>query len=280
MVRGLKNKGKMIFAKDKKQVIMLAVVFVLFIISSARAAIMVYMEQHPEMQAKAVPIEELRPNPSGITSENTSETPDPLSGDDPTAELADQGLSKEANNLYSKTVELKKDLAKKSQALIAPNAQIDNSIEILTKKRANTKKVTVAVVDAQRANPFLPAAENIPKDSLPYLTPPPDLDNTDEEMGKLFSTTVSGIMYDKYSPSAIIKIENTDYLVKKGDVINNYKVLAINQNNVYVKLGSNIYRAGVGGLFSRENLSSNTVANLNKKFGGNNNIPIKVKKRT
>lgn len=76
-------------------------------------------------------------------------------------------------------------------------------------------------------------------------------------------------MFDKYNPSAIINIEDTDYLVRSGDVINGYKILAISPQTVTVQLGSNIYKAGVGEIVTKdEGLNYNQVSNLSKKFGG------------
>ena len=79
----------------------------------------------------------------------------------------------------------------------------------------------------------------------------------------LLHPVISGILYDKFSPSAILNIEGTDYLVKKGDVVNNYKVLNILEDSVTVKLGENVYKiagrqcilnidgtAQIGGLYS------------------------------
>ena len=81
-------------------------------------------------------------------------------------------------------------------------------------------------------------------------------------------TVVSGILFDKFSPSAILNIEGTDYLVKKGDVVNNYKVLAIAQDSVTVQLGKNTYKAGIGEILTEGSLNHNNVSNLSKKFGG------------
>jgi hypothetical protein len=75
-------------------------------------------------------------------------------------------------------------------------------------------------------------------------------------------------MYDKFSPTAILNIEGNDYLVKKGDVVNNYKILNISQNSVSVKLGNNTYNAGIGEILTEGTINYNTVSNLNKKFGG------------
>ena len=81
-------------------------------------------------------------------------------------------------------------------------------------------------------------------------------------------TIVSGILYDKYSPSAILNIEGSDYLVKKGDVVSNYKVVNIMKDSVTVKLGANVYKAGIGEILTEGSLNRNDVSNLNNKFGG------------
>lgn len=270
MVRGSKNKEKMVFAKDKKQAVMAVVVLILFAITASKTAITMYMENQPMAPITETPSTTTPPistDQSAIDSTGT------------TSGTSDQDLAQDANNIYSQTTGGQSNLTQNSQMnLITPTSSIGGDIEILTKKRSNGKKVTIAVVDAQRANPFLPASENIPKDTLPYLTPPPDFLGNKTDTGKILSTTISGIMYDKYSPSAIINIEGTDYLVKTGDIINNYKILSINKTHVCVKSGANVYKAGVGELLSQEDLNYNTIANLNKKFGGNN-IPIRVKKK-
>ena len=51
-------------------------------------------------------------------------------------------------------------------------------------------------------------------------------------------------------------MEGTDYLVRTGDVINNYKILAIYKDNVAVQLGDNIYKAGVGELLALNKLTT------------------------
>jgi hypothetical protein len=87
------------------------------------------------------------------------------------------------------------------------------------------------------------------------------------------STKVSGIMYDKISPSAILNINGLDYLVRSGDVLNGYKVLSIDKSVVTDQVGANIYKAGVGQIIEQgggsNGINYNQVANLSKKFGGN-----------
>lgn len=142
----------------------------------------------------------------------------------------------------------------------------------------DNRMVDVAVADSGRTDPFLPYPESghsRPKvvassgPHLPYVMLPP-LENVkvDSNAEKVLTTKVSGIMYDNYSPSAILNIEGTDYLVRSGDVINNYKVLSISKKVVTVQLGSNVYRAGVGQILTSGGVQYNHVANLKHKFGG------------
>lgn len=144
------------------------------------------------------------------------------------------------------------------------------------KEQGSDKMVAVSMENVGRANPFVPASELVIKrvsktDELPKfdLIEPPTGSDTDSDAAKVVTTKISGIMFDKYNPSAIINIENTDYLVRSGDVINGYKILAISPQTVTVQLGSNVYKAGVGELVSKdEGLVHNNVPNLANKFGG------------
>lgn len=143
---------------------------------------------------------------------------------------------------------------------------------------SNDKMVSISMANSGRADPFLPAAEagpapgHVNPSKLPYLVLPPlEQVGADSTAEKVLTTKVSGIMYDNYSPSAILNIEGTDFLVRAGDVINNYKVLSISKSVVTVQLGSNVYRAGVGQLFSTDGLNYNQIANLKYKFGGARN---------
>lgn len=123
-----------------------------------------------------------------------------------------------------------------------------------------------------KANPFLPyrdiggsKANDVPNFDL---VEPPEVINENSDAARVMDTIVSGILYDKYSPSAILNIEGNDYLVKKGDTVNNYKVLNITQDSVTVKLGSNTFKAGIGEILTEGSINHNNVSNLSKKFGG------------
>ena len=163
-------------------------------------------------------------------------------------------------------------------AIAGDNAE---DVSIVSKQDDVNKMVAMSVEDTGRADPFLPEAERIastpkPKPKLPsYLMAPPETITEDADAIEVVKTKVSGIMYDKYNPSAILNINGSDHLVRSGDLINNYKILAINPDNVTVQLGHNIYKAGVGQMFTGEGVNYNSVANLERKFGGAGNTANK-----
>lgn len=125
----------------------------------------------------------------------------------------------------------------------------------------------------KKANPFVPyrvidaddSISDVPKFDL---VAPPEVINEGSDAARVMDTIVSGILYDKFSPSAILNIEGNDYLVKKGDIVNNYKVLNIEKNSVTVKLGNNTFKAGIGEILTEGSVNHNDVSNLSKKFGG------------
>lgn len=138
---------------------------------------------------------------------------------------------------------------------------------------ATGKKDVIAIPQGTtKANPFLPYRDISGSSTLDVpafsLVEPPEMLDEASDAARVMDTVVSGILYDKYSPSAILNIEGNDYLVKKGDVVNNYKVVNIMQDSVTVKLGANVYKAGIGEILTEGSLNHNDVSNLNNKFGG------------
>ncbi|MFA7659035.1 MAG: hypothetical protein WCY19_06355 [Candidatus Gastranaerophilaceae bacterium] len=272
--RGQKPKQKLVFAKDRNQAILAIVIIAIFIANTSYMVIKYFMEQIPKpvqqagtQQTADAMAKQQQKNLESLANQNSGSEP-----------VQGQDIAEDANNIYSKTIGLQKppnQNAKSSQ----PS---EEGVEIIPKKSnltKNQKMVLISVGNSGRSNPFLPAYENVaPSSSLSYLTAPPETLKTGSEASKIMTTIISGILYDKYSPSAIINIEGTDYLVKRGDIINHYKILSIDKTQVLVQLGKNVYRAGVGELLSQTNLNYNTISNLNKKFGGNY-VSISVKKK-
>ena len=140
-----------------------------------------------------------------------------------------------------------------------------------------------AYAEAERHNSKIAEIEKLrnvvirePDDISPYSfnlpTPPTALADANSAAAKITRTKVVGIMYNKTSPSAIINVDEKDYLVRQGDQIigQEYKVLQINPSWITVGLGANIYSASIGELFSRDEFDStqNDVYNLRNRFGG------------
>lgn len=151
-----------------------------------------------------------------------------------------------------------------------------SNVAMLTNPIAATsiKKGVISIPSGVvKANPFvpyrdisgLPATVDVPSFTL---VEPPEVLNENSDAARVMDTMVSGILYDKHSPSAILNIEGNDYLVKKGDVVNNYKIVNILENSVTVKLGANVYKAGIGEILTEGTLNYNEVSNLSNKFGG------------
>lgn len=153
-----------------------------------------------------------------------------------------------------------------------------NQIQLMSTSIASTdvkRTIFEIPVGTVKTNPFLPYRDLDDGDDFDVynieLTSPPEQSNKNSEAARIVRTVVSGVLYDKYSPSAILNIEGSDYLVKKGDVVNNYHVLNIARDSVTVKLGENVYKAGIGELLTEGVIHHNDVSNLNNKFGGENN---------
>lgn len=283
--RNKKGKAKqpLIFAKNKKQAVLAIVVIFLFIANTIYTVIKIYNENNPQLPGANQDVSTLETNnpafpdgkmPSGQTTVNQ---------DTAAVATADQTIQQDANNIYSQTVGLQKDTPGAAPTPVSAQnpqgvASGENDVDIMQKKparRNNQKLVMISVSSSGRQDPFLPADDGL-VGVYSDLTLPPQTLPENSETSKIITTTISGILYDKYSPSAIINIEGTDYLVKKGDVINKYRILSINKSQVAVQLGKNIYKAGVGELLSVAN--DNNLANINKKFGGND-VSINVRRK-
>ena len=134
------------------------------------------------------------------------------------------------------------------------------------------KKETINVIPTGRTDPFLPLGKylykpvvagktqiktinNIDYDSITIPKPPKKYGEISEFTQQLMTITVSGIMYDKIKPSAIITYHNEDYFVQIGDKLDDFKVVDIYPNSVIVSYGKNTYRANLGQELKIERIS-------------------------
>jgi hypothetical protein len=115
-------------------------------------------------------------------------------------------------------------------------------------------------------------ADDISPYSFNLPVPPTELASPHSSAKFITLTKVVGIMYNPENPSAILNVNKKDYLVRPGDKIidDKYKVIQINKNWVTVGFGSNVYSAGIGELFSKDELKNNRndIYNLENRFGG------------
>ena len=184
-----------------------------------------------------------------------------------------------------------------------------NSVELDVESDKASTMVAYDVTSVGRADPFMPSGEikafdqakaaaiaeanehnakilkleelknqviRQPDDISPYSfnlpVPPTSLASENSAAAKITRTKVVGIMYNAANPSAIINVDDKDYLVRQGDKImdQEYKVIQINKSWITVGLGSNIYSASIGELFSKDEFdkSQNDLYNLRNRFGG------------
>jgi Tfp pilus assembly protein PilP len=116
----------------------------------------------------------------------------------------------------------------------------------------NEETVVINVSNFGRSNPFKPYVEksiilNQPsfQESFINVPKPPEY-QPDPNFSTLFGIKVSGILYDAVKPSAIINVDNSDYLVHKGDYLFNFYVKDITYDKIAIKYRNNVYRAGIG----------------------------------
>jgi len=150
----------------------------------------------------------------------------------------------------------------------------ENIDEIKPDQKQDDKTGVLTIVPTGRVNPFMPIGKFVkgPEkfvayDKVSIPKPPAEYGKNPENIDKLLSIAVSGIMYDPQKPSAIITYEDNDYFVQKGDRLDDYKVVEITKNSVMIALGKNVYRASVGEEFKISNVEGSAQF-LNSKQGG------------
>lgn len=143
------------------------------------------------------------------------------------------------------------------------------------KAAMSKENVVVAVANGGRQDPFVPFITtddvpviNVAPPKFDIIAPPDDIPGEVNPIYESMVTTkISGIMYDKTRPSAIINVGGVDQLVHKGDVVKDYQIIDITKDRVVLKNGTNIYRASVGQEVEGS-VNINPVSNISRQFGG------------
>ena len=151
-------------------------------------------------------------------------------------------------------------------------AVYQNAKEAATKE-ANAHNARVAELKKLRGK-TIREADDISPYSFNLPVPPTSLAPAEAAAAKITRTKVVGIMYNRKNPSALINVDDKDYLVREGDKIigQEYKVIQIDPSIIVVSLGSNVYSAGIGELFSKDKFGKsnfqNDIYNIESRFGG------------
>lgn len=153
--------------------------------------------------------------------------------------------------------------------------------------------VVISIINFGRDNPFEPYVETIePKETEKQETekseeadeemtvlenvpsPPPLTERMNERMTELLDTKVNGILYDPSSRSvALVNIRGTDYMLHRGDSVNDIIVHDISENAVTLKLDSNTYTVSVGEIIEGD-LQVDSVKREGRIFAGSDyNLP-------
>ncbi len=154
-----------------------------------------------------------------------------------------------------------------------PSGELDAFDEAKRAAYAEASAYNSKIAEIQKLkNVSYREADDISPYSFNLPVPPTSLASSEAAAAKITRTKVVGIMYNKTSPSAIINVDDKDYLVRQGDKIigQEYKVMEINPSWITVNMGSNVYSASIGELFSKADLdkSQNDLYNLRNRFGG------------
>lgn len=175
------------------------------------------------------------------------------------------------------------DVEKQTEELIN---KVDSKNKKAENKEEKEQKVVVQVTTGGRANPFVPSSmfdDNGFAVPGAQLSTPPDIEDTPEAIAarQLLTISVSGIMYDPSKPSAILRFNNRDYFVQRGDRIDNYVVKLITRDYVAIGNAANVYKAYVGEAFAIDEKIPETnqmkMMNGNRQYISSSDIEISTR---
>lgn len=166
----------------------------------------------------------------------------------------------------------------------------NNTIPVVNEEQANElqaqkeqqQKETVPVMQTGRSDPFMPLEKYTtfviekPKPKAIAVQKPKKTKNIDDfgfpmppkkvtyagaayfnfntnDLEKLDTFLVSGILYDTKEPAAIINYDNASYFVKEGDIFKNFVVKKIQRDDVILANGQYIFRAKVAEAINSKN---------------------------
>lgn len=154
----------------------------------------------------------------------------------------------------------------------ALQVQAANGVEIRS-VQTGKRQVSMVVTETGRNDPFQPVFGGFDEETAIYLDAPPEVPGIDNDAIDVIKAKVTGIIYDKknVNSSAILNIGGSDYLTRIGDKVNGYEVTDISRSDITVKLGNNVFKAGVGEVLTNGDLydvNKTQTPSLETKFAG------------
>lgn len=146
----------------------------------------------------------------------------------------------------------------------------DINISEMKQEKPQKEEVSISIIEKGRKNPFRSYQEkNLVLGNDPVLgkIPKPPQLNSNSDIDSLLSIKITGILYDNKKPSALVYINDEEYLVHKNDNIFDFKIHDITPENVVISKGLNVYKAGIGEIIdgvetgSSEDIDPNSLPN-------------------
>lgn len=145
----------------------------------------------------------------------------------------------------------------------------------------NEEKVIISIENFGRMDPFLPYKEkNLVINSTRKFSEiplPPDINEEDPVLNQLTQAKVTGILYDRENPSAIINIAGEEHLVRDGDVISDFYIEGIQKEYVVISAGLNTFKAHIGEVIDGT-INYSNISDIESKFAGSKYNKIKEDK--
>ncbi len=171
--------------------------------------------------------------------------------------------------------------AQQNARLKKPSIKQEKNVDVtFSDFEDNEEKVVISIVNFGRKNPFKPySPARVIKSNKDVFAPddiplPPEYKGADEishQASILLNSKVNGILYDPSGRSvAIVNLNGFEYMLHKGDIVENIEVNAISKNSVTLKYGNNSYTVSVGEVIEGS-IAQNTVQRSQNAFGGYKN---------
>ncbi|MEI7473375.1 MAG: hypothetical protein WCK67_01235 [bacterium] len=134
--------------------------------------------------------------------------------------------------------------------------------KIISSLKGNNSSNNDALILPPSTNPLILNDDK----SLNGVPLPPSYD-ADSPLIKMMKIRIGGILYDTQGSSAILNVDGDDYVVHEGDKIFDFRVKEITPDKVAIACGKNIYKKGVGEMFTGK-LNSSPVKGVNNMYAG------------